>query len=318
MAGTKSPVEHRSAPNGMFNIEDRATTTGDRWFVHATTGTDAAGYGRHPDSPVATVDYAINLAAANKGDTIYVMPGHAENIAAAGIDVDVAGLKIIGLGVEHNRPTITFTATTSDVDIDADDVFISGMRFVSNINNLAWFIDANMDNLTMEDCEFVTSSTKEAYNFINLATTKDHFTFRRCKFVQPTDPNDAGIADGDANSGCFYFEDSEDILIEDCVFQGEFETSIFHNKTTAAKNLWIRNCYGEQALDGADVLTLVDNGTGGMVESHWLVSDASDATTEGKFITIAATTTFGFHDSTFMNDHAAGENLALPVTGAMS
>ena len=314
MAGTKSPLFGRKVSGGLYAIEDRATTTGDRWFVHSGTGTDAAGYGQHPDIPVATIDYAIGLAAANNGDIIYVMPGHAENIIAAGIDVDKAGLKIIGLGVENNRPTITFTATTSDVDIDADDIYISGLRFVSNINNLAWFIDANMENLTMEDCEFVTSNTKEAYNFINLATTKDHFTFRRCKFLQPTDPD--GTDHGD-NTGCFYFEDSEDILIEDCVFQGEFESSIFHNKTTKAQNLWIRNCYGEQALDAADILTLVDDGTGGMVESHWLVPDASDITTEGKFVTLAATTAFGLHDVTFMNDNNAGEHLALPVTAAM-
>ena len=295
----------------MFAVVDQKVTTGDVWFVDSATGADTAGSGRSPISPTATLDYAIGLATASKGDIIYVMPGHAETISgAAGIDVDKAGLSIIGLGQGDNRPTFSFSATASDCDIDADDIYISNLRFLSTVNSLVFFIDANSNNLVMEDCEFITTSGNEAINFINIATTKDYFAFRRCTFYQPTDPDGT---DGNADTGCFYFVDSEYITVEDCVFVGEFETSIFHNKTTKALNLWIKNCYGEQALALADVLTLVDDGTGGMVDCAWCVPDAADATTEASFVTIAATTTFGFFNTKFMNDNAAGGNNALPV-----
>ncbi len=313
MAGTKTALFVRKTPGGVFSVEDQSTTTGDRWFVHSGTGTDGAGYGTHPDSPVATIDYAIGLATASQGDIIFVMPGHAESIIAAGIDVDKIGLSIIGLGIENNRPTITFTATTSDVDIDAAGVYIRGLRFVSDVNNLAWFIDANSAYLTMEDCEFITSSTKEAYNFINIADTVDNFTFRRCIFRQPTDPD--GTDTGD-DTGCFFFEDCENILIEQCEFYGEFETAIFHNKATLAANLWIRDCFGEQALSTGVVAVIVLASTGGMQRCAWNCPDAADNVTIGSFITMVQDTFFGYHDVSFMNDNAAGEWLASAVNAA--
>jgi hypothetical protein len=306
------------AQGGLYNVEDLRMTTGDRWWVHSGTGSDTANSGLSPDDALATIDAAINKCTASVGDIVYVMPGHAETIGAAGIDADVIGLSIIGLGIENNRPTITFNATTSDIDIDATDIYISGLRCLSTVNNLAKFVDVNAERFTMEDCEFVTTSTKEAYCFIDIATTKDYFTFRRCTFRQPTDPTHAG-GDGAAGSGCFYIVDSENILIEDCVFLGEFETSIIHNKTSAVKNLWIRNCYGEQALAGADVATIVATATGGMVRCAWNVPDAGDITTIGDFITMAANSPFGYHDCSFMNDNAtagAGEWQALPVNTA--
>jgi hypothetical protein len=315
MAGKKTPLSNRKSQGGLYNVEDLRMTTGTRWWVHSGTGSDTANSGEGPDDALATIDAAINKCVASVGDIVFVMPGHAETIAAAGIVADVIGLSIIGLGIENNRPTITFSATGSDVDIDATDVCISGLRFVSSVNNLAWFIDVNEERFTMEDCEFVTSSANEAYNFINIATTKDFFTFRRCVFRQPTDPDGSNHGD---NTGCFYFEDSENITIDQCTFLGEFESSIFHNKTTAATNLWITDCYGEQALAGADVATIVLATTGGMVRCSWNVPDAADNTTIGSFITMVLDTFFGYHDVTFMNDNNAGEWAASPVNAAMA
>mgnify|MGYP006139353905 CR=1 FL=1 len=52
--------------------------------------------------------------ALNKGDVIVVMPGHAETVSgAAGINCDVAGVSIVGLGRGAARPTITMSAATT-------------------------------------------------------------------------------------------------------------------------------------------------------------------------------------------------------------
>ena len=49
--------------------------------------------------PFGTIDYAVGRCTANRGDVIYVMPGHSETIgAAAAVDFDVAGITVIGLG----------------------------------------------------------------------------------------------------------------------------------------------------------------------------------------------------------------------------
>jgi len=96
----------RKQPGGVFDITDIQNHPGNVFFVHSGTGTDGAGYGQNPDAPTATLDYAIGLCTASKGDVIYVLPGHAESFAATeGFDADMAGIKIIGLGWGNNRPT---------------------------------------------------------------------------------------------------------------------------------------------------------------------------------------------------------------------
>jgi len=56
--------------------------------------------------PFSTIDYAIGRCTAGRGDIILVMPGHAETVTSATmINMDVAGVAIIGLGTGSSRPT---------------------------------------------------------------------------------------------------------------------------------------------------------------------------------------------------------------------
>lgn len=146
----------RNQPGGVYMFKDESATTGSIFFVHSGTGTDGAGYGQNPDAPCATIDYAIGLCTDSKGDRIYVMPGHAESLAAAGdIDCDKIGISIIGLGNGTNRPQITMgTADTVDIDIDAANITIQGIDFIANFLNIAAAIDVNADCFTLRDCEF--------------------------------------------------------------------------------------------------------------------------------------------------------------------
>ena len=50
------------------HLED-AVSTGKRFWVSSVTGSDTLCDGYSPDTPLATVDAAIGLCAANKGDT---------------------------------------------------------------------------------------------------------------------------------------------------------------------------------------------------------------------------------------------------------
>jgi hypothetical protein len=79
----------------------------------------------------ATLDAAVSACTADAGDIIYVAPGHTESIiAATTLALDVAGVKIIGLGEGNLRPTFTFTtATTANIAITRDDVTIENCIF---------------------------------------------------------------------------------------------------------------------------------------------------------------------------------------------
>ena len=148
----------RNQPGGFFAVTDREfNPSGSVFWVHAGTGTDGAGYGRNPDAPVATLDYAVGLCTADKGDVIYLMPGHAENIAsAAGCVLDVAGVKVVGLGYGTLRPTLTLTtADTSKVSITAANCWFENVLVVSNYLSIATAISvgALADGLTLKNVE---------------------------------------------------------------------------------------------------------------------------------------------------------------------
>jgi hypothetical protein len=146
----------------MHALEDQSISTGARLFVDSATGTDAAGYGNSPDAPLATLDYAIGLCTANKGDIIYLMPGHAETlVAAATLTMDVAGVKVVGLGWGTLRPTFTITThVAATFNITAANCWLENVRIVSNFLNIAaaMTIGASADGLTLKDVEFKDTS----------------------------------------------------------------------------------------------------------------------------------------------------------------
>lgn len=94
--------------------------------------------GISPETPLATLDAAINKCV--RGDTIYVMQGHYETVSgAAGIDIDVHGINIIGLpgnqGQSYYNPWIVCGTVAGDyVEVNASDVYIANITFWSGIN----------------------------------------------------------------------------------------------------------------------------------------------------------------------------------------
>ena len=142
-------------PNGVssFGMPLIGTTTGSVFFVHSSgsngnSGTDA-------DHPFADIDYAVGRCTADKGDIIFVMPGHTETLtAAAAIDLDVAGISVIGLGNGRSRPTISVSTSTGvDIDVDADDVKVENIVFdLTGVDAVAAFFDVNAADFNLKNC----------------------------------------------------------------------------------------------------------------------------------------------------------------------
>lgn len=237
------------------------------FFVNSVTGSTGTGYGYTPDAPLTTIDAAVDLCTASKGDTIHVLPYHAETITASALcALDKAGIRVIGYGEGAATPIITLgTDTTATITISADDVTIRNIVFKSNVDDLAIMIDVNEDGVTFEDCVFWAPAAKDCLDFVDLATTKDNFVFRRCRWLSEADP--AGT-DGAANTGGIYLVDTERVLLEDCVFDGFFETACIHNKTTACKYLTTRRCSLNQQLAATGQRWRFPTGTVGVQIDH--------------------------------------------------
>lgn len=121
----------------------------------------AAADGTSPDSAVATIVAATAKCTANQGDTIVVLPGHAETIAAATALTAIAGITIIGLGTGAQRPTISFgTLTTAAYTIAVANVTIINMRFVSTFADVvtAIALGATSSGFNCIGCHFGDSA----------------------------------------------------------------------------------------------------------------------------------------------------------------
>lgn len=209
------------------SIEERVLVSGDVFWVDSSTGDDSNG-GTSPTDALATIDAAIGLTQASHGDIVAVMPGHAETVsAAAGINADVAGISIVGLGVGATKPTITFaTDTAATFVIGAANVRVQGLRFVCNIASQVIMLDINSTYAIVEFNEFLEGSAT-GLTMIDVngggANACDNTRIRNNYFYAPTAGNyDRAIELGEVAAG---------VMITDNVIYGDFDDAGIHNPT---------------------------------------------------------------------------------------
>ena len=131
--------------------------------------------------PFSTLDFAVGKCTANRGDVIYVMPGHSETFTAAdGVDFDVAGITVIGLGRGSKQPQFKFNHANATIAVGADDVGIYGLRFTATITAvvIGLSVETLATDLVVSDCLFdvETTATDEFLITIILAVGCDRFT----------------------------------------------------------------------------------------------------------------------------------------------
>ena len=113
------------------------------------------------NAPFSTLCYAITRCTANRGDIIFIKPGHAETISTAtALAFDIAGVAIVGLGAGTKRPTFTLdTAATTTIAVSADNVSISNCRFIGNFLSItSCFTVAAAAYFTIDNCAFTDTS----------------------------------------------------------------------------------------------------------------------------------------------------------------
>lgn len=246
---------------------------GSVFFVDSTSAnkSDSPSHGKIKEKPFATIDYAIGQCTANAGDVILVMPSHAETVsAAAGIDADVAGISIIGLGNGDKRPTITFaTAAGADIDIDADNILVANMRFLCNIASQTAMFDVNSKAFTLLG-NYLAEGTATGLTFVNVtggaANACDRAKILHNEFYAPTAGNmDRAIELGEVAD---FVEIAHNRII------GDFDDAGIHNPTgKVLTHLDIHYNTVHNLLTGQHAIELVSACTGNCSDNR-LYSDA--------------------------------------------
>lgn len=122
-------------------------------------------------NPFATIDKAINSCTASRGDIIMVMPGYTQTIAAATeIVMDVAGIAIVGLGLGSLRPTLTFSATGSNILVSGANSSVTNVLCLSTVTDCvsAFTATGTPTDFTLDGNEF--RDTSASLGFINCFT----------------------------------------------------------------------------------------------------------------------------------------------------
>ncbi len=223
----------------MFSILDKSFVTGSVFWVNSSTGTDGAGYGRNPDAPVATIDYAVGLCTDNAGDVIFVAPGHAENIVSAtGLVCDIAGVSIIGLGRGSKQPKLSLiTAAGATVSITAVNVTIENIWLYSNFTNgvtAGVTIAATADGFILDGLKFTEATNdKEFLIGISIAAATTDGVIRNCRYM--------GIAGGTTSSIIVAAGAADNLVIADNYLHGDCSAAAVKLDAAAIVDLQVLN-----------------------------------------------------------------------------
>lgn len=190
IVGSRTPLFYKAVPGGPPVILDTSKFTGNIFYVDSAVGTDGAGYGATPDAPFATLDYAIGKCTASQGDTILVLPGHAETLEAV-ITADVAGIAIIGLGHGDARPDFTCNAVADGITVTANDVWIENLRFPAATAAATALINVAAANCRIRGCRFELGAN--VLDAITVTAAGETLTVEDCEVIVTADGPDSWI-----------------------------------------------------------------------------------------------------------------------------
>jgi hypothetical protein len=206
-------------------------------------------------SPFSTIAYAISQCSANNNNIIYVREGYTQTIiAAGGLNFNVAGVTLIGLGQGANRPTLTFsTSTAATCTITAANVNISGIVGVSGIDQIVspFVVSAAGCSLDIEWQD--SASNVEAVRAVLTTAAADNF---KLNLVYKGQTGGTHCVNAVRLVGC----DGGKINMD---FYGKASTSIVEFLTTACTNIEIGGYFYNSGTTDAskDVVDTVTGST---------------------------------------------------------
>jgi len=247
-------------PGKVFWVGNAALGSGDA-YRSASDGNQGSF-----NDPFSTIDKAINSCRANKGDVIFVKPGHAETLALLEMAPDVAGVAIIGLGSGTNRPTLTMSANASSIVIAGANTVMQNF-LVKLTADTTIVVEVTASDVQIVDCEFraALSPAKEWVDAIDIggaaANACDRTVVSGCKFTSPAVGSTAAIK---------LSAISEGVIIENCSVFGNFSVAPIHNPTSVVcTNLTVRDCYLKNLTTAQLALELVSATTGFLVRNFY-------------------------------------------------
>lgn len=149
-----------------LDVFSDVTQSGEVFYVNNSGvnplgGVDGAnkGEGKSPKQPFSTIAHALDQCVASRGDKIIVMPGHSETLTSQ-LDLDVAGVSIIGVGNSLLRPKLIVNGTIDCVDVSAANMSLENFQFeIVTTDAATAFVNIDAAGFTLKGCYMVPSAT---------------------------------------------------------------------------------------------------------------------------------------------------------------
>jgi hypothetical protein len=212
--------------------------TGHIFYVDS--GVSNAGDGSSWSNAKATLDEAVDLCVANRGDVILVAQGHNEAVGtgADAVDIDMAGVTVIGLGTGSLKPTFDYDDyDTGTFAIGAANVTIVNLRFRASVTDIneAIAVEAGGDYFTCLHCDFgfaETAGDEFKGAAIAFAAGADYGTVDDCYFNSGLQ---AAVCAVKLSGACI------GTTIRDCLMYGDYSTANINGVTAASTYVNILN-----------------------------------------------------------------------------
>lgn len=291
-------------PNGVssYGIPVIGTTglitTGKVWFVSSSNVLLGANGGDGTSlRPFQTIDYTVGRCVAGRGDLILVMPSHTEQIVTRGValasnqtglELDVSGVRVVGLGKGDERPQLSIgvAGIGAQIGISATDVTLENIIFNCYLDALeeGISIEATGSDATIKNCEFRGTSTKQVDNWVVVSSNADRVSLVGNRVRQTTAGGESFVQLHPQNNSA---DEPEDVYIGFNDIVGDFSAACIDNKVTANDLLIEYN--NMDNLNAVDCCISLNGATDGTIryntlriatdgQGTWIISTANTDT----------------------------------------
>lgn len=168
------PFDPNSVTSLAAELKAKNNIIGRAFFVGNSTvppfggsaGSDTSNGGTSELQPFATIAYALTKCVANRGDAIFVLPGHAET-STASIAMSVAGVQVIGISLGNKKPTVTVNGVVNLFSITAANCRLSNLQLTIITTDAAPSLVSVTGAFARVDNLFMIPSTAGGINVVD-------------------------------------------------------------------------------------------------------------------------------------------------------
>lgn len=290
-------------------------------YVRSTGAQDGEDHFASSGNLVTTLQAGLARCRSNQNDIVYVLPGHAENIAGADALTNlVAGTQIIGVGAPGatNNPTLTWTAAASSFLLDVANVTVSGLTLDwTGIDDIATPMPVTGAGCAVLGCTIkAETASVGVLKGVEATTGANGFRFCGNTFLS------VGLAQLMTSSPVLISAAVDDVLVcGNYISAANPGTSVLGliAVTAAATNVRIIGNYLVQLNTAGTALFTVTVGavaaTGVIAYNNSLIATDVTSTTSGVTVNAAAAATMGVFENR-TKDATATNGVLSPVAAA--